>query len=111
LALETESSSTTRQDVKVGRKLRVPWIGPYRAIERHSPVLYALVSEIGGTEARTHVNRLKKVESKTLAETAALEDGLWPDLRRLVREILERCEADDGTVQYQVKHAGSTGYI
>jgi hypothetical protein len=28
-----------------------------------------------------------------------------------VREILERCEADDGTVQYQVKHAGSTGYI
>jgi hypothetical protein len=25
-------------DVEVGRKLRVPWIGPYRKTEKHSPV-------------------------------------------------------------------------
>jgi hypothetical protein len=25
-------------DVEVGRKLRVPWIGPYRITEKHSPV-------------------------------------------------------------------------
>jgi hypothetical protein len=95
-------------DVEVGRKLRVPWIGPYTISERHFPVSYTLVSEVGGKEARTHVNRLKKVDSKTLEESAAPEDGFWPASRRLLRGILGTRVADDGTVQYQVKHAGRT---
>jgi transposase InsO family protein len=46
-------------DAEVGRKLRVPWIGPYSITDKHSPVSYSLKSEIDGKSARAHVNRLR----------------------------------------------------
>jgi hypothetical protein len=47
--------------VETGLKLRVPWIGPYRIVERQSDVSYVLQSEIEGNSARVHVNRLRKI--------------------------------------------------
>jgi Integrase core domain len=98
-------------DVEVGRKLRVPWIGPHRITEKHSPVGYSMVSEIEGKRARAHVNRLRKIAPETLAETANPEAGLWPDSRRLLRGSLGRRTTESGQVQYQVKHAGRAGFV
>jgi hypothetical protein len=98
-------------DVEKGRKLRVPWIGPYLVTERHSPVGYTVRSEVEGKVARVHVNRLRKIDPVTLAETRAPQDGLWPDSRRILRGILGRRAGPGGVVQYKVKHAGRTGFI
>jgi hypothetical protein len=62
-------------EVEVGRKLRVPWIGPYRIIDQHSPVSYSLKAEGGEKVARAHVNRLRKVEPEALVETSEPKDG------------------------------------
>jgi hypothetical protein len=66
-------------EFEVGRKLRVPWIGPYRFIYQHSLVSYSLKAEVGEKLARAHVNRLQKVEPEALVETSEPKDGLWPD--------------------------------
>jgi hypothetical protein len=81
---ETESS----------RKLRVPWIGPYRITERHSAVGYSSVSELEGKTARVHVNRMKAVPDGREVDTSAPEQGLWPDVRRVLRML---CAAKDET--------------
>jgi hypothetical protein len=59
------------------RKLRVPWIGPYRISERHSAVRYSAVSELEGKTARVHVNLLKAVLDGREVDASAPEQGLW----------------------------------
>jgi hypothetical protein len=98
-------------EVEVGRKLRVPWIGTYRVIDQHSPVSYSLKAEEVDKVARAHVNRLQKVEPEALVETSEPKDGLWPDSRRLLRSILSSQTTSDGRNQYEVKHAGRTGFV
>jgi hypothetical protein len=51
----------TPGETKSDRKLRVPWIGPYRITERRSAVGYSAVSELEGKTAGVHVKRLKAV--------------------------------------------------
>jgi hypothetical protein len=46
--------------VEQGRKLRAPWLGPYRVKEKLSPIGYLLESEVTGEVARVHVNRMRK---------------------------------------------------
>lgn len=56
--------------IETGRKLRVPWLGPYRIASIHSPFSYELLSETEGKRARVHVNRLRKInDDDKLTET------------------------------------------
>jgi hypothetical protein len=48
-----------------GRKLRVPWPGPYRVVARQSSVGYTIKSEMNELEARVHVNRLRMIADDT----------------------------------------------
>jgi hypothetical protein len=45
--------------VEQARKLRSPWLGPYRVKEKLSPISYILESEVTHEVARVHVNRLR----------------------------------------------------
>jgi Tfp pilus assembly protein PilZ len=93
-----------------GRKLRVPWIGPYRISAKHSGVGYSAVSELDGKTARVHVNRLKAVPEGREIDASEPEQGLWPDVRRVLRGILSK-RTIDGAVEYQVRKAGRKGFV
>jgi hypothetical protein len=87
---------------ETGRKLRVPWIGPYRIVECQSDVSYVLRSGIEGKKARFHVNRLRKLaEDEDLAETGNPMTGMWPDSRRILRAVLETRGTGNG-VEYKI---------
>jgi hypothetical protein len=100
----------TPGETESGRKLRVPWIGPYRITERHSAVGYTTVSELEGKTARIHVNRLKAVPDGREVDESAPEQGLWPDVRRVLRGVLSKRTAGD-VVEYQVRKAGRNGFV
>jgi hypothetical protein len=100
----------TPGEMESGRKLRVPWIGPYRITERHSAVGYSAVSELEGKTARVHVNRLKAVPDGREVDTSAPEQGLWPDVRRVLRGVLGKKTVRNG-VEYQVLKAGRNGFV
>jgi hypothetical protein len=100
----------TSGETESGRKLRVPWIGPYRITERHSAVGYSAVSELDGKTARVHVNRLKAVPDGQIVVTSAPEQGLWSDVRRVLRGVLGKKTVRDG-VEYQVRKAGRNGFV
>jgi hypothetical protein len=90
--------------VETGQKLRVPWIGPYRIVERQSDVSYVLRSEIEGKSALVHVNRLRKIaEDEDFAETGDPLAGMWPDSRRILR-------ASEQAQQYRSFKAPLTAY-
>jgi hypothetical protein len=74
----------TPGETESGRKLRVPWIGPYRITERHSAVGYSAVSKWEGKTARVHVTHLKAIPDGRKVDTSAPEQGLWPDVRRVL---------------------------
>jgi Integrase core domain len=57
----------TSGETESGRKLRVPWIGPYRITKRHSAVGYSAVSKT----ASVHVNRLKAIPESREVDTSA----------------------------------------
>jgi hypothetical protein len=97
-------------ETESGRKLRVQWIGPYRIMERHSAVGYSAVSELEGKTARVHVNRLKAVPDGREVDASAPEQGLWPDVRRVLRGVLGKRTVRDG-VEYQVRKAGRNGFV
>jgi hypothetical protein len=78
----------TPGETESGRKLRVPWIGPYRITERHSAVGYSAVSELESKTARVHVNRLKAVPDGREVDASAPEQGLWPDVRHVLLGVL-----------------------
>jgi hypothetical protein len=76
-------------EIEQGRKLRVPWLGPYRVVARHSSVAYTIRSELDDSEGTTHVNRLKKItEDSDLSDVRRPQYGMWPDVRRVLRGIL-----------------------
>jgi hypothetical protein len=100
----------TPGETESDRKLRVSWIGPYRITERHSAVGYSAVSELVGKTARVHVNRLKAVPDGRKVDTSAPEQGLWPDVRRVLRGVLGKRTVSDG-VEYQVQNAGRNGLV
>jgi hypothetical protein len=47
-----------------GRKLRVPWLGPYVIVEKVTDINYILKAEGNGAIARSHVNRLPKLRER-----------------------------------------------
>jgi hypothetical protein len=100
----------TPGETESGRKRRVPWIGPYRITERHSAVGYSAVSELEGKTARVHVNRFNKVPDGREVDTSAPEQGLWPDVRRMLRDMLSKRTVRDD-VEYQVRKAGRNGFV
>jgi hypothetical protein len=93
-----------------GRKLGVPWIGPYRISERHSAVGYTAVSELEGKTARVHFNRLKAVSDGREVDASSPEQGLWPDVRRELRGVMSKRSVRD-VVEYQVRKAGRNGFV
>jgi hypothetical protein len=100
----------TPGETESGRKLRVPWIEPYRITKRHFAVGYSAVSELEGETARVHVNRLKAVPDGRKVDTSAPEQGLWPDVRRVLRGVLGKRTVRD-SVEYQVRKAGRNGFV
>jgi hypothetical protein len=100
----------TPGETESGRKLRVPWIGPYRITERHSAVGFSAVSELEGKTARVYVNRLKAVPDGREVDMSAPEQGLWPDVRRVLRGVLGNRTVRDG-VEYQVRKTGRNGFV
>jgi hypothetical protein len=46
--------------VAQGRKLRLPWLGPYRVEKKLSDVSYVLCAENDARVARGHVNRMRR---------------------------------------------------
>jgi hypothetical protein len=93
-----------------GRKLRVPWVGPYRIGERHSAVGYSAVSELEGKTARVYVNRLKAVPDGREVDASAPEQGLWTYVRRVLRRVLSKRTVRD-VVEYQVRKVGRNGFV
>jgi hypothetical protein len=68
------------------------------------------VSELEGKTARVHVKHLKAVPDGREADSSAPEQGLWPDVRRVLRGVLGKRTARDG-VEYQVQKADRNGFI
>jgi hypothetical protein len=100
----------TPGEMESGRKIRVPWIGPYRITEQHSAVGYSAVSELEGKTERVHVNRLKAVPDGREVDASVPEQGLWPDVRRVLRGVLSNRTVRD-VVEYQVRKAGRNGFV
>jgi hypothetical protein len=101
----------TPGETESGRKLHVPWIGPYRITERHSEVGYSAVSELTGKTACVHVNRLKVVPDGREVDASAPEHRrLCPNVRRVLRGMLSKRTVRDG-VEYQVRKAGRNGFV
>ena len=88
-----------------GRKLRAPWMGPYRVCKKLSPVSY-LLQDRQGRVSRAHVNRL--THATNLNECQDPEQGLFPDSRRMLRNLL-KYDAQRG--QYQVRRQGRNGFV
>jgi hypothetical protein len=73
-------------------------------------VAYSAVSEFEGKTARVHFNRLKAVLDGREVDTSAPEQGLWPDVQRVLRGVLDKRTVRDG-VEYQVRRAGRNGFV
>jgi hypothetical protein len=95
-------------DVAVGRKLRVPWLGPYRVTEKLSKLNYVLRGELTGAEARSHVNRMARLDER-LVEPEDPADGVFPDTRRYIRSIMDMRE-QDGLRKFKLKFRGRNGF-
>jgi hypothetical protein len=68
------------------------------------------VSELEGKTARVHVNRLKAVSEGLEVDASAPEQGMWSDVRRVLRGVLGIGTVRDG-VEYQVRKAGRNGFV
>lgn len=62
------------------------------------------VSEVEGKTAQVHVNRLKSIPEALQIDAPRPEQGLWTDVRRSIRGILETRE-ERGKTQYKLKRA------
>lgn len=56
------------------------------------------------------MNRLKKAPAGRDVDAERLEQGLWLDVRRMLRGVLGRQEIQ-GEVLYKVKKAGRNGFV
>jgi hypothetical protein len=91
------------------RKMRTPWLGPYRVVKRLSRVGYLLRAQIDARTARAHVNRIRAVRPGVNESPRDPEAGRWPDSRRVPRAILERRNRD-GRMEYKVPQVGRRGH-
>jgi Integrase core domain len=73
--------------VEEGRKLRAPWMGPYRIMEKLGPVSFLLKAESTEEMARVHINRLRHFSDEIKEKESPL-GGIYPDSRRLFLRIL-----------------------
>lgn len=96
-------------EMEVGRKLRSAWLGPYRVIEKLSPVGFVLKSETSSEVARTHINRLRRF-SEQYTEVEAPQAGIFPDSRRLMLRITEAKE-HNGIRLFRLQSAGRKGFV
>jgi hypothetical protein len=63
-----------------------------------------------GKTARVHINHLEAVLDGREVDASAPEQGLWPDVRRVLRDVLSKRPVRDG-VEYQVRKAGRNGFV
>jgi hypothetical protein len=91
-----------------GRKLRVPWLGPYVIGEKVTDINYLLMAEGNGAIARSHVNRLAKL-SKRFVEPQEGVSGVLPDTSRDIKTILEWKEVQ-GVKQFKIRSRGRNGF-
>lgn len=94
-------------DVEKGRKLRCPWIRPYRVTSKVPATNYILSGEATGTEAQSHVNRMAKFY-EMVSEDASKVGGLFSDTRKYIRSILDM-RIKGGQCQLNVLHSGRNG--
>jgi hypothetical protein len=95
--------------VEQGRKLRSPWLGPYRVKEKSSPISYMLESEATKEVARVHVNRLRTF-SEGFVELGSPQAGVFPDSRRMALRVIESA-GEKGDRKFKVVSSGRTGFV
>jgi transposase InsO family protein len=95
--------------VEQGRKLRSPWLGPYRVKEKLSPISYMLESEATKEVARVHVNRLRTF-SEAFAEVGSPQAGVFPDSRRMALRVIDSA-GEKGDRRFKVVSPGRTGFV
>jgi hypothetical protein len=95
--------------VEQGRKLRTPWLGPYRVKEKLSPIGYLLESEVTKEVARVHVNRMRKFSGE-FVELGSPQPGVFPDSRRMALHVIDSVD-DLGKRRFKVVSPGRTGFV
>jgi transposase InsO family protein len=95
--------------IEQGRKLRSPWLGPYRIKEKLSQIGYMLESEATQKTARVHVNRLRRF-SEEFMELESPQAGVLSDSRRLALRIIDS-KVEDGVRKFKVVSPGRKGYV
>ncbi len=73
--------------METGRKLSSPRLGPYKVVQKPSPISHVLKAEVSGELARVHVNRIRRF-SEDIVETASPQAGVYTDSRRLALRII-----------------------
>jgi hypothetical protein len=91
--------------IEEGRKLLLPWMGPYVVTEKLPEVAY-LVDRSGHT-SRVHVNRLTRMDPG-VEETQKPMDGMFPDSCRPLRKLLGY---DAEGKRFKVRSKVRNGYI
>jgi hypothetical protein len=91
--------------IEKGRKLVPPWLGRYVVQKKLSEISYLLTDRMGKV-SRVHVNRLTRTD-QDLKETQNPVEGLFPDSRRLLRNVLEYNPIKK---QFKIRSAGQRGY-
>jgi hypothetical protein len=95
--------------VEEGRKLRAPWMGPYRIMEKLRPVSYLLKAESTDEVARVHVNRLRHFSAEIKEQESPL-GGIYPDSRRLFLRLLgDKLEQDEHW--FKLVSPGRNGFV
>eukprot|EP00173_Palmaria_palmata_P001617 Plantae.Rhodophyta-Palmaria_palmata.ctg192.p3 GENE.Plantae.Rhodophyta-Palmaria_palmata.ctg192~~Plantae.Rhodophyta-Palmaria_palmata.ctg192.p3 ORF type:complete len:172 (+),score=38.05 Plantae.Rhodophyta-Palmaria_palmata.ctg192:2302-2817(+) len=97
-----------KNSVKKDRKLRVTWLGPYKAVEHVTAIIYILEDESNGLIARSHVNRLARL-SERLVEPEEGIGGIFPDTRRGIKSILGWKETQNEK-QFKIVSRGRNGH-
>jgi hypothetical protein len=95
--------------VEQGRKLRAPWLGPYRVKEKLSSIGYLLESEVTGEVARVHVNRMRKF-AEEFSELGPPQAGVFPDSRRMALRVTDSA-GEKGSRRFKVFSPGRTGFV
>jgi hypothetical protein len=95
--------------VEQGRKLRTPWLGPYRVKEKLSSIGYVLGSEMAKEATRVHVNR-KRNFSEEFAELGSPQTGFFPDSRRMALRVIDSVNYQEMR-QFKGVSPGRTGLV
>lgn len=90
---------------EIDRKLRVPWLSPYRVEAKKPAVGYTVRNEMDDRVARVHVNHLRNTSENFTVVSQRPEHSLFPDLRGALakREV-------SGGIEYQVRRRGRLGF-